>query len=109
METHGITVPESWGVDSSSHRLDNEGKSVVLLNEDEQFEVWIEGMLFEDVGDEEYDGDTLGFWGVLRQQSGGEWKEVEGPSMFSPMGYGTTEAARENALEWLEEIINTHG
>lgn len=103
-----IDVPEGWEVDSKSYRLDNDGKSVKLSHEDHQLEVWIEGILNEDYP-EDYEGDVIGFWGVLRQQTGpNEWKELEGPVHFNPGGYGSTEASKEAALEWLDEMVQEH-
>lgn len=105
MTTYGIDVPEGWTVEKSSYRLDNEGKVVMLSHEENQLEVWIEGILNEDVP-VDYEGDTLGFWGVLREQTGpNEWTELEGPVHFTPGGYGTTEESKEAALEWLEEMV----
>lgn len=97
-----ISSPDDWD-EVKSDTLNNEGRCIKFEHKHDDKVIWIEGIIDEDFP-EDYEGDTLGFWGVLLVDG----LEEDGPVHFTPGGYSTTEKAKDAAVEWLEDNLENY-
>lgn len=96
-----IHPPDGWSFERKDRTLSNDGDRVECVHEADGLTVWIEGVIDESVGPS---ADALGFWGVLRTDE----EPIEGPVQFTATSYGSTDAARTAAVEWLKETMDAY-